>query len=350
MHYRGKEKIVAYLKTWPTNMGNVFIDLGALECLRKAAPQAQIHAFGGLGRRLLYAETLPAHEKARMHFVNALALARSVLERNRERWIPKGHYRRIVIKGSETVRNLFDISLALKTDFAVISGCILTNQLGLFLPTLTGLTKRNTRIILNAVGGNDYSEAEVETIREFLEELKPYAIISRDRDTFKNYHDLAEHSYDGIDAAFLMSDSFRPPRLNLPEYAVLNFDGQEEPNLDLHCDLILRTSHRTYPAIVGTLSRKIYRRQNLLVSDDPRDYCTLYANAKEVHSDRVHACVVTLSYGKPCRLYFETDRAGLLDRLGAGNVRDRLTRLDCGKLQRERIAQMNFLGDIIYAS
>ena len=180
-----------------------------------------------------------------------------------------------------------------------------------------------------------------------MKELKPYAFISRDHEAFKNYHDLSEHSYDGIDAAFFLNDYFKPPKLQLPEYVVLNFDKQEEPRIDVDCDLIIRTSHFTYPPIGGAIVRKIYQKPNLLVSDNPKDYLTIYANAKEVHSDRVHACVATLSFGKPCRLYDKTKRALLLDRVDAVKVRERLTTLDSEKIEREKIKQMKFLKEII---
>ena len=39
-------------------------------------------------------------------------------------------------------------------------------------------------------------------------------------------------------------------------------------------------------------------RDNMLISDTPYDYLTLYACANEVYTDLVHATVVALQYGK----------------------------------------------------
>jgi len=338
---------ILYLRNWPTNIGNAFIDLGGLQCLKKALPEAEIHILGGLGRRLLHATAISKYQKAYLYYVHLIPFISNIFKRNMERSISKRHYRKIFMQTAKNITNFFDLSLALQAEFAVVSGCILTSQLGLFLSTLMNLKKRNRKIILNAVGGDSYSQAEIEVVREFLKELKPYAFISRDHEAFKNYHDLSEHSYDGIDAAFFLNDYFKPPKLQLPKYVVLTFDKQREPPIDVDCDLIIRTSHFTYPSIGGSIVRKIYRKSNLLISDNPKDYLIIYANAKEVHSDRVHACVATLSFGKPCRLYNKTKRALLLDRVGAGKVRKRLTTLDSERIKREKIKQIKFLKEII---
>jgi len=338
---------ILYLRTWPTNIGNAFIDLGGLQCLKKALPESEIHSLGGLGRRLLHACAISRYQKAYSYYAHLIPFIRGILKKNVEHSISKKHYQKIFAQTNTNIKNFLDMSLALQTEFVVVSGCILTSQLGLFSSTLMSLKKRNRKIILNAVGGDSYSQAEVEIVRGFLKELKPYAFISRDREAFINYRDLSEHSYDGIDAAFFLDDYFKPPKLQLPEYVVLNFDMREEPLIDVDCDLILRTSHFNYPPIEGAIVRKIYQRPNLLVSDNPKDYLTVYANAKEVHSNRVHACVATLSFGKPCKLYNKTKRALLLDRVDAGNVRERLTTLNSEEIERDKIKQMKFLREIL---
>lgn len=338
---------ISYLRNWPTNIGNTFIDLGGLQCLKNALPKAKIHVLGGLGRRLLHASATSRYQKAYQSYVHLIPLIKSILTKNTQCSISENHYQKIFRQTDRNIKNLYDMSLALQAEFIVVSGCILTSQLGLFSSTLISHRKKNRKIILNAVGGDSYSQGEVETVRGFLKELKPYAFISRDREAFKNYHDIAQHSYDGIDASFFLGDYFNPPKLKLPEYVVLCFDNQEEPQIDINCDLIIRTSHYTYPPIAGAIVKKIYKRPNLLVSDNPTDYLTLYANAREVHTDRIHACVATLSFGKPCRLYNRTKRGVVLDRMNLGELRKKLSKLDLETIEREKKKQIDFLKEIV---
>jgi len=337
---------IVYLRDWPTNIGNTFIYLGGLQCLRTALPEAKIHVLGGLGRRLLHASAISRYQKAVQYYVHLVPLIKDIFK-NAQHSISEKHYQKIFWQTERNIENFYDMSLGLQADFIVVSGCILTSQLGLFSQTLLSHKKRNRRIILNAVGGDSYSRGEVKTVREFLKELKPYAFISRDHESFKNYHGIAEHSYDGIDAAFFIGDYFNPPKLQLSEYAVLCFDNQEEPRIDINCDLILRTSHYTYPPIAGAIVKKIYKRPNLLVSDNPGDYLTLYANAREVHTDRVHACVATLSFGKPCKLYNKTKRGVIFDQMNLGEIREKLTKLDPETLEKEKKKQIDFLKEIL---
>jgi len=315
--------------------------------LKKALPEAEIHTLGGLGRRLLHECAISRYQKAYLYYVHFIPFVHGIFKKNAECSISKKHYQNIFTQTNRNIKNFFDMSLALQTEFVVVSGCTLTSQLGLFSSTLMSLKKRNRKIILNAVGGDSYSQAEVETVREFLKELKPYAIISRDHEAFKNYRDLSEHPYDGIDAAFFVNDYFKPPKLQLPEYVVLCFDNQDEPRIDIDCDLILRTSHYNYPPVAGPIVKKVYKRQNLMVSDNPKDYFTLYANAREVHADRVHACIATLSLGKPCKLYNRTKRALIFDRMNLKRIRKELTKPDLERIEREKKKQTEFLKQII---
>ena len=46
-----------------------------------------------------------------------------------------------------------------------------------------------------------------------------------------------------------------------------------------------------------------------MVSDTPYDYLTLYANARMVYTDLVHATIVSLMYGTPVRYYYVDERS-----------------------------------------
>jgi hypothetical protein len=102
---------------------------------------------------------------------------------------------------------------------------------------------------------------------------------------------------------------------------------------------IIRPEHRANPHVPW----KIYKGPNAIVSDEPYTYLTLYANTVGTLSDRVHACVATLAYGKPAMLFSLSARSALFDRLGLSEIRERPTTLSPDKLRREKEGVLEFL-------
>ena len=106
---------------------------------------------------------------------------------------------------------------------------------------------------------------------------------------------------------------------------------------------IIRTDHRFHPHF----RRKIYQQKNSFVADLPYGYLNLYANAEFTLSDRIHACAVTLAFGHSAMLFAKTDRHGLLDRVGAENICNRLVKLDMPRLEEEKKNQIDWLRMIL---
>lgn len=102
---------------------------------------------------------------------------------------------------------------------------------------------------------------------------------------------------------------------------------------------VVRPEHRFNPHITP----KIYKRPNAIASDEPWTYFTIYANAELTVSDRVHACIVTLAYGKPAILFSPSPRSQVFDRLGLSDIRERVVTLDPSCLEEERQAELAFL-------
>jgi hypothetical protein len=107
--------------------------------------------------------------------------------------------------------------------------------------------------------------------------------------------------------------------------------------------LILRTHHRFNPHITW----KIYSQPNAVASDEPFTYFTVYAGSEMTLSDRVHACVATLTYGKPAMLYHPTPRARLFERLDLSSIRQGPVSLNQDRLEEERQAELDFLRSAI---
>lgn len=309
---------------WPTNIGNAFIDFGIHYLIKKTIPNSKVY-----------------------------------FASNAMNWIYHryGNPKRNV--------NFLDVACVIKADFYVFGGSMLSpswfkDHLKLFQE----LAKKDSKIIMYGVGGETYSDNEINETREYLKKLNIFAFISRDEKAFKNYYDLAEHSYNGIDCAFFLNDAFTPAKLDLPEYVVFSFDNMAEPNLEVK-EKIIRTHHAPWRFLSNQFFSKndlkiflgsiIHHQRNIIkkndmLSDLPDDYLNLYANCYACYTDRVHACVVTLSFGNSARLYSKSARSFLFDRIGLSSIRDNLVSLDQGKIEKEKKKQIDFLNEILKSS
>ena len=334
---------VTCLRTWATNVGNLFIDLGSIQSLKMAVPQSKVHNVSGSARRLFEDRYYGLRKKIMEKIMFTSAIGKPII--GRERW--DYHVSRVhdwALKADKSLENLFDLGLYMKADYAVISGCVLNDYtVRRYGSTLLNLKRKNVKIIFNGVGGSSYRTSELNIIRKFLRKIKPYAFISRDVQAFKNYQDLARYSYNGVDCAFFVNDFFQPVELELPKYAVLTFDQQPEPNLRLDYDLIIRTHHK----LLGRIPKEYFDKPNTLISDSVEDYFNIYANADVLHSDRVHACVATLSFGRACKLYHETVRSLLLDRVGLEEIKIKIVYPDTYRIEKEKGKQITFLSEIL---
>jgi hypothetical protein len=108
---------------------------------------------------------------------------------------------------------------------------------------------------------------------------------------------------------------------------------------------VLRTDHRYNPF----LPAKSYRLPMSYAGDIPHSYLNIYANAKLTISNRVHACVATVSYGNPAMLFTRSPRAYLLKRLGLETIKEEPNRVDLAWLRREKTALIGWLAEKLRA-
>ena len=83
-----------------------------------------------------------------------------------------------------------------------------------------------------------------------------------------------------------------------------------------------------------------------LITDYPNDYLHLYANADVTHSDRVHACVSSLIFGKKAQYYDKSDRSYLFDRVGLSEIRNKPVELDMDFIEKEKQKQLEVIKEI----
>jgi hypothetical protein len=306
---------------WVTNIGNAFIDMGAMYALRKAVQQSKIALFS----------TLPKGFLSR-----GFSSIRSRLF--------DGVFR-------DSTSYLFDSIEAAKADYMVFSGSSLNPRwLALSFPFKS--LRRDVRIVFLGVGGSLYTREECEAVGAYLDKIRPYAFISRDDTAFKHYNGIAEHSFSGIDCAFFADDYFDAIPFDFGEYITLTFDKMAPPRIDSEGKTIIRPHHSCWPdsRFLNVLRHKYvpsYDQENTLITDLPQEYLNVYFHTTATHSDRVHACVPTLAFGKPARLYSRTPRAALFDRFDMGSVREKLTSPDLKRISKEKEKEVKFLSEIL---
>jgi hypothetical protein len=161
------------------------------------------------------------------------------------------------------------------------------------------------------------------------------ALVTRDSSAYDAYATSVSEAYEGIDCAFFIDDWYDPPTLD-SNFVAATFDKLDEPDIETD-KKIIRPHHAPFDLLrdvyegsdfVGN-TLKLGRRWtssneletaydelekgNLYVSDNVRDYLSIYANASEVHADRIHACIPGLVYGADIKFYYDTPRGRLFD-------------------------------------
>lgn len=308
-------------------------------------------------------------------------------------------YRTFHRKSKGNPNNDLNLLKHIIADYIVLQGPMLSvNFRNLWEDTFKSLTKRGTKIILLSASMFKYTTQEIEFNKRFLEEYPPLLICTRDHITYEHIKGYAKHSFNGIDSAFFVPDTYKPFDINTDPYITINYDRYPEPDIYLSTTpnnksiydkefealgsywklrfpkvqmrfsewgkaqaylgalidfrklpktigdySIIRTEHRYNPHITW----KIYKQPNTVASDEPFTYFTIYAGSSLTLSDRVHACVVTLAYGKPAMLFSRTNRAVLFDRLGLGEIRSSPVLLEKSKLEDEKKNQIQFLRNAI---
>ena len=356
-------KVIVTGGGWSTNVGNGFFNMGTVHLLQTVLPDAQI--------------LLLSDQPGNLNFVNRKAPPNSL--------------------------NLFHY---IDADVVVLHGSVLTRHLPrIWAESFRKLRERGTKLVFISSGLFEYDEPEIKACREFLEQNPPFLFVSRDSDTYGYFADLAEHSYDGIDSAFFLPQAFTPTGLGLPPYITVNFDKSPEPtiacsmngdgsemtdaptgngavqfDLDEKCwqvsfprfrQHLSKRLHKFYPyfesfaplrrkpeSVAGKMIvrvdhqfnpiclKKLFRSPNSFCWDLPAPYLCLYANTQLTLTDRIHAAVATLVYGKPAMLFSSSGRARILERVGVKGISRKPVYLDQPKVAEQKRKMLQFLGQV----
>ena len=279
-------KIAYYGNCWMTNLGEAFIDIGAIELLKQALPESEIIII-----------TPMSH-----YYNNALRLKS----------------RKVLTSRAKCFRDAAHLGVYIKADVFVMSGMYATEE---YLHTGSATywvdeflkTHPDVKVLFMGIGGNHYNSEETEAFLGYIKEkINLAGIISRDNETYKSYKDLLPNCHAGIDCAFFVSDVYNPCGFSAKDYIVSTFSNMPEPEIIRSINTeVIRPQHMFYDAKYDA------RIKNFFISDTPYDYLSLYSNAREVHTDLVHATIVSLSYNIKVKYYNDSKRSSAFEAAGA---------------------------------
>lgn len=349
-------KIAHILGDWSRNIGNAFFQLGGQYVLNQVFPNADIALIG----------EQPGYPSY---------------------WNPKGG----------NPGNFFDMASNIDVDYLVLMGPLFRKETEkIWSESFEKLLNRNVKIIYLGVAAMTYKKADISRYRNFLKNYPPYMFVTRDNETFQELGDLAKYAYDGIDLGFFIPDFYKPIGFieDVSPFIAVSFDKLPSPVIKINEKLtngkhwskefefqnqswvlefnrfrmqlakrsrymmfvegvlfrgnsqnvigpykIIRTDHRPHPLI----KKKTFRDGNVFVSDIPYGYLEIYSQAELTLSNRLHACVAALSYGKNAMLISDTPRSRLLHRLNLDEIHNQPIQLDQDKIEIEKKSLIEFM-------
>lgn len=297
-----------------TNIGNAFLDIGSKASIQDASPESHVFQTSSFPR---WYEHTQAQNRGKLR---------------------------------RSATGFYSLVFRANSDFAVFSGMVITEGfIERYGPNIRKMRENGVKIILNGAGPVHYNEQETRVCREFWSDVGLHTLISRDLYSYETFGDIAENPFDGIDCGFFLSNGFTPEKLQSPEYDALAFDSIAEPDdLDNGSRMVVRPHHKMYPKFVAK-DRDAIGKPNAFVSELATDYLNIYGNARQVHTDRVHACVASVSYDVPCRLYSDSKRGFLFEKLGVSlkEMQAGMITIDRQLLNNAKQVQIEFLKGIL---
>lgn len=234
--------------------------------------------------------------------------------------------------------NSFNITKYMDIDLVVWGGMILTRyNFELAENIFMQFSKKEIPILFIGAGADEYTKEEADYVADILKHIDYVGIITRDDktyDLFSKYDFLKWKIAKGIDAAFFVSE-YNVPELNIEPYDVECFDRINAPYIEHENKKVIKTHHDCF----GKLPIRYINEPNTLVSELPYDYLTLYKNVNITYTERVHACIATLAFGNKAKLFSNTVRATLFDKVienGEQKIKNGVVCVDRTKLDSEK--------------
>lgn len=269
-------KILYYNNCWFTNVGEAFIDIGALQLIKNIFNNPQIACISDMTDYYIHQE------------------------KNREKTLLGKNKFKISNYISNNVYENFT------ADYIILAGMFASED---YLRSegrkmVDFHVQKGTKIIFLGLGSQTYNKREYDLFSDYLRKIQPAIVVTRDNLTYKTYKDCCK-CINGIDCAFWIREVFNPMGFGKRDYSIVSFNRlKEKPIITFDQDeKIIRPWHMQF-----SYSDKVLEN-GILISDTPYDYLTAYANAKRVYTDLVHATIVSLMYETPVKYFYFDERS-----------------------------------------
>jgi len=330
---------IALLQTPILNIGNGFIDKGALEILRASSEDMKIIETSLYNNRVY--KTVDKNKK-----INIL-----------HRAFNRNHV--LEIKNTFNTVNMLDI------DLAVIPGCILDkHMISIIDHTVKRLNDSGVPIMLLGVGGGDYQKKNEIRVKKFLKEREIIGMITRDKKAYSLYAENVGFAKVGIDCAFFIDDWYSPPNAT-QNYDAWTFGKMDTPDIESPREVV-RPDHEPFNHPYRSVLREVWkiirkkitgnyvkkadlsgRKVHLFRSDSLKEYLFIYKNANSVHTDRIHASVPSILYNTPVKFYYDTPRASLFSHLNVSVPPSGFLKVDSEKISQKKAETKSHVSDIL---
>lgn len=281
-------KVLYFNNCWFTNVGEAFIDIGGMELTRQIfGKNIQIACLSAMTD--YYMKYSPEKKKK---LITLMSKSKNILP--------------------------FRANEYLTADYVIVPGMVGTLEF-LQAPSkkmIDELVSKGCKVIFLGLGCLKYDEEELSTLKKYFEAIKPVLITTRDNETYEAFKDIAP-CVKAIDCAFWGVDAFDPRGFSDKKYEIITFNNTEEPiELRKNNKNVVRPFHMQYSF------KKEDSCNNMMISDTPYDYLTLYANAERVYTDLVHATIISIMYGTPVKCWKVDKRAQVFDALDGIECKD----------------------------
>ena len=246
-------------------------------------------------------------------------------------------------------QNALDSRRLIDSDIVVFSGPILNSRFLVdYAPIIERTLGKGKKYMILSTHYRPSSGVANELLR-FFEKCPPLAVSTRDRPTFQTLSAINCPLIEGVCFAFFCGELLQVSRmLNSKKPIILSFYQRPEPSIEFKAGsdgellwaLSANASKKLVPYRISRhfewlagrpatafgweiircqhglsrLEHILFRAPNSYVSYNPLNYLSLYAGAEAVFTDRVHACVAALAFGRPAVFFGDTPRSSLLDR------------------------------------
>ena len=275
--------------------------------------------------------------------------------------------------------NAFDVRKWVEADHYVLSGPILGAMfISDYIPFLKILKQQGKTYSLISTFGRGTAPVEAE-IEAFMAEFPPLVLHTRDGVTYEKYARFARSAYNGCCFAFFVRMLPEGQRL-APDhpYVCASYHSMPEArfglertgsgaadlesvsvelrstflpwNLARHVDFltsvprsvngfeVVRPVHSFYP-----LPHLTFNRPNSFITYNPLNFLSIYRHCEIVFTDRVHAAVAALSFGKAAHVVRVDDRIELFKRIGVARNAAGVMTLEPAEIDREYAAVRDWL-------